>query len=144
MAAQGCGGCPGVGPVERLLLWSARQVALVGLGCPRIDQAFHECLGARGTEVAVRFKSLLALTAASASRGITVGTPCRRCVTRDELNLLGIVDAAGCGDFALAHRILGGFAKPAHIDALTHAAEQVAEALAAAGVQVKARHLVRV
>ena len=143
MASPGCNGCPGIGPVERLLIWSARQVALVGLSCPGVDQAFLESLGANGSLVAVRFKTLLALMAASASRNIAVGTPCRRCVTRDELNLLVIIESAGCGHFDLAHRLLVNLVKPGHVDALAHAAEQVAEALAVAGVSVKSRSSVR-
>ena len=138
----GCGGCPAIGASERLLLWSARQVAAMGLCCPAVDASFHESYGADGIAIGMQFKSMLALIGATATRPISVGVPGRRCVTRDELGLLAIVDAAGCGDFDLAHRLLGGFVRADRVDAVAHAAEQVAEALAAAGAKLNARHLI--
>jgi len=129
--AVGCGARFGIGATERLLLGALRSVAVNGLGDRAAEQTLHEALGAPGLAAAIALKSFIAVLSSASRRTIAVGVPCRPCVTPDELALLGAIAAAGRGDFDRAHALIGGFVAPRHVDALTHAAEAVADALAA-------------
>jgi hypothetical protein len=137
--ASGCGARFGIGAADRLVLGALRSVALHGLGDRSAEQSLHEALGAPGLAAAIALKSFIASLSSASRRTIAVGVPCRPCVTPDELALLGAIAAAGRCDFDRAHALIGGFAAPRHVDALTHAAEAVAEALAGAGAALGAR-----
>ncbi|MCA3255122.1 MAG: hypothetical protein INF91_05860 [Alphaproteobacteria bacterium] len=135
----GCGARFGIGAADRLVLGALRSVALHGLGDRAAEQSLHEALGAPGLAAAIALKSFIAGLSSASRRTIAVGVPCRPCVTPDELALLGAIAAAGRCDFDRAHALIGGFAERRHVDALTHAAEGVADALAAAGAKLGAR-----
>ena len=130
---RGCGARFGIGPADRLLLGALRSTAIHGLGDPAGEAQLCAALGPAGLDVAISLKSFVASLSAVATRTVAVGVPCRPCITRDELSLLATVAAAGRGDFDHAHGLIAEFVAPRHVDAMTHAAERISEALGRAG-----------
>lgn len=129
--------CRALADDERLVIALIRQIVVNGIDAPLGHLAMTRRSAASGATAFAQLGNWLSLLANAANRQIAVGSPVRCCPSPDEVAMLAIIAGAPRGDFAAVHKLLGEFVSADAIDALAHAAEQLGEALIAAGVKLR-------
>jgi hypothetical protein len=125
--------CAELRQTEHLIVWGIRRLVETRLHAPDVEIEFQRAMGGGHARPLILLKTLIGHLAISGKRKVTVGLPCRPCLTNDEFALLVAIDAATQGDFVRAHGVFEMIAKVEQVDQLTHIAEALGEALTDAG-----------
>ncbi len=114
---------------EHLIVWRSRRLVETRINAPDVETAFSRAIGSGHARPLILLKTLVGHLAISGKRKVTVGLPCRPCLTNDEFALLVAIDAATQGDFLRAHSLFEMIARIEQVDQLTDIAEALGESL---------------
>lgn len=129
--------CRGLSPDERFVVGAIRQVVIGGVDAPEVEQVFFARCGKAGGPSVALLRNWLLTLAEYVRRKIAVGHRSRCCPSPDEIMMLAIIESSRRGDFTGAHAILAQLVHTKAIDPLAHGAEQLGEALLAAGISLR-------